>query len=369
MKELIRKYCWNLRADPFYPEIGPDSAPLSLDAYERDLNPKLDSRVLSLFFDVYEWKDSVLIGDISPKDGLQRFPDAHTLRADAPLMVIASGAGQTGLNSLANLVVFKAEQAWGREALQCRVQLGGRDALQNLPVTATRLIHTVKYVVKDNDMANEMKECLNDALQLPLGDSDTSYRNIFETFGTILQPLKRKVFIWIYGGGDPDSWGRIYQCVRDCADCVIVTTPFGAAARTCYQALSTSSANANVCWVRAKPLDRVKTHEFVKARLKDVRLGAASPGVPLLPFTADAIDALFERGSAALSGGAPAELEFPIGWIRQTLHRVIVDRIEELQNANPGADTATLAAMPANAIAINAAMVKRARDKLNGGTS
>src|SRR5262245_3691359 len=105
MADPILEKLWKLRNDPFYPEVGNDGQPLRKEAFESTLNPLIDERVRPLYFDVYDWTSSELLRDLTADRDIQVFPTPRTLRGNSALMVIVSGAMETGLDSLVNLIL------------------------------------------------------------------------------------------------------------------------------------------------------------------------------------------------------------------------------------------------------------------------
>src|SRR4051794_29118131 len=118
---------WNLRTFPFYPEKDATGRPIKKKALVKSLDPLTDEAVLPLYYDLYDWTASRLIGRLSAGEGLGTFPTEQILSGDTPLLVIASGAGQTGLDSLANLILYKIRTASGQQPLLCDIPLESRD--------------------------------------------------------------------------------------------------------------------------------------------------------------------------------------------------------------------------------------------------
>src|SRR6185369_7350082 len=98
---------WNLRTNPFYPEVDSAGKAIPKRALERSLKPTVDKRVLPLYFEIYDWSSSDLVGPLSREKGLEKFPDVQTLPSDAPLLILVSGSGQSGLDSMGYLILHK----------------------------------------------------------------------------------------------------------------------------------------------------------------------------------------------------------------------------------------------------------------------
>ena len=316
-----------LRTDPFYPGVDTQDNPILPAALERSLNPLVDVRVLHLYFDIYDWTASALLNGISGQGTINVFPNSRTLPADAPLLVIMTGQRDTGLDSLANLVVHQIKTTSAKDPLVCDVVLEGRDKNINLEAVAIRMMDVVQYhqpaLPNGKSLAQEMRERY-----------DRPYKGtpaqIFQAFGNILKPLNRELIIKIDKGGDSDSWARVYEAVRGCCSWVLVLTPECAYSRTCYNALT--NQGQNVSWIRALPLDQNQARLYVERRVAAGRLSGQKPpqGFELFPFTDAAIATLYEPGQTA--GGQP--LKHPIGWLRKTLHKAIEDQIAKSARSN-----------------------------------
>lgn len=364
MSNEYRKASWGLASDPFYPETLADGSALAPDAWESDLKPALDPKVLRLFFDIYDWNDSPLVKGLSKQSGIANFPDKRTLPSDAPLMVLISGPSHSGLDSLANLVSFKVAEKTGRPLLETCVALEGRDAARNVLLVANVLIDDVEYnpsIAGAADFAKLMLDRLQRGITAAAGRADASYSDVFRAFDKILEPAKRSVVIRIVSGGDHDSWARIYSAAKELADCVIVTTPDSAFAKTCYDAMNTSKQN--VTWIKAKPLDLHVTRMFVEERLGFVRMpGAPGGNQRFAPFTDAALEVLFQPGTNRLD----AVITHPVGWVRKTLHRALEDQLAQIQVKVNG----SLPAVPGHPefpFLVDSARVIAARNRLNQG--
>ena len=95
--------------------------------------------VLHYYFDVYDWRESLLIRGVSREDALMTFPQPGDLAGDPTLLVMISGNSQTGRDSLANLVVHKIKRATNEKPVVVSVRLGF-DAKSNALNTATLFV-------------------------------------------------------------------------------------------------------------------------------------------------------------------------------------------------------------------------------------
>jgi hypothetical protein len=338
----LRESLWKLRTDPFYPEVDAAGNPIPPEALNRSLNPLVDERVLKCYFDVYDWKQSPLVGELSPARVLARFPSTRTLPGNG-LMLILSGLRDSGLDSLANLVLHKIQKDCGGQIpLVVNVDLKVRDLVQNSATIARRIINRVELsqpaIPGGEGIARKM-EAQYDRVSKELR-STTVYSELFQTFRDLLEPVQRPVVIKIDSGGSHDNWAGLFDAVRSCAPYFIVITPYRALAKTCFDAMNANGVS--VSWIQALPLGCAQAKQYLAARLAAERLGsAASANGGLSPFIADAIEGLYEPGATA-GGSVPT---YPIGWLRRMLYGALEDRLTEIEQQVGNLDPNALAAL------------------------
>ena len=361
--DRISEVLWRLRTDPFYPETAADGSRIEKDAVERTLDPRKDARVVPMFENVYEWSYSRFLGPLEPPDGLISYPSAKDLPASAPLMVILSGSRSTGLDSLVNLVVHTAETQSGKEALICDVDLQTRDRAQNAQSVAERIPDVIEYeteIAGRDAIAAKMRSRLDAARKNQQFKAEV-FSDVFKVYAALMKSLRRLVVVRINKQAAQVSWASIYVLLGASVDLLIVTTSDALHAKTCYDRMT----GQNVVWIRAVPLDRERARKFVKSRIAAARLADGAQRSEFHPFTEAAIDALFERGSNAKAG--TEKIEYPVGWVRQTLYRALKDRRAMLQDTHGGASVAELEALDMAAGLIDADHVSRARNAMNRG--
>jgi len=362
MDSMVREHVWNLRNDPFYPERDHHGRRIPTGAIEQSLNPTIDGGILSYYFDVYDWTTSNLIRGLSPLDAFTTFPTPRTLSGNGPLLVIISGARQTGLDSLANLILHKIQLSSANPPIVCDIVLEGRDRTSALSATARQIISCVRFarpeLPNSKSIATDLQESYDTARKDAGSGRFTAYRELFRTFGLILAPLERPLVIKIISGGDHDCWQGIQESLDGCGSHIIVTTPELAYAKTCYDA----TLGQNVAWIQARPLSEARAKEFVRARLESER--KAPSLTPLFPFTDEAIAALYEPGTAR---PATIAIEHPVGWLRRTLYQAIEDQVAAIKVRVDPVTENSLAAIDPHTTVIGADVVRAARAKLNRG--
>jgi hypothetical protein len=363
---MISKVLWRLRTDPFYPETAGDGSRFDREAIDRTLDPRKDPKVVPLFYNVYEWTFSRFLGPLQPPDGLVSYPSAKDLPAGAPLMVILSGSRSTGLDSLANLVIHTGEEQSQRQALICEVELQTRDQAQNAANVAARIPDVIEFETEIEGreaIAAKMRARLKTAREDQQGQASAGYSDVFKVYAALMRPLRLMFVVRLTKQAAQDSWASIYESLGTLVDLLIVTTSDAIHAKTCYDRLT--SRGQNVVWIRALPLDRERARDFVRSRISAARLPDKEKPSEFHPFTAEAIDALFERGSNAKAGGG--SIEYPVGWIRQTLYRALKERRAMLEQAHGAASAAELEALGAAAALVEADHVSTARNAMNRG--
>jgi hypothetical protein len=368
MPSVIRENIWKLRTDPFYPDIDTTGKPIPTEALDKSLNPLVDDRVVPFYFDVYDWSASDLVRGLSEQEALSTFPTPRTLPGTSGLLVLISGDQETGLDSLANLVIHKIKlTSQGKEPIVIDVELEGRDKVRNVAAVARRIIDRVDVgqpAIPDGPaLAARMQTKYDRVHAEEASRKDATYAELFRAFKDILAPVGRPLVIQVTSGGDNDSWVRIHESTRSCCSYVIVMTPDLVFAQTCYTAMIGSKLN--VAWIQAKPLDQAKARQFVERRLALQRVTALDPKRALFPFTSDAIAALYEPGAA----GPPKAVTHPVGWLRRTLYTALSEHLLTVDDAYAKAAPAVQAAFDPDKTFLGPEQLKRARDKLAKGLS
>jgi hypothetical protein len=141
---------------------------------------------------------------------------------------------------------------------------------------------------------------------------------------------------------------------------MIVMTADPLYAKTAYDQMS--AQNRNVAYIGALPLDCKKAHQFLLHRLARERIsGAVLPQAgELMPFLKEAIDALFEPGSAEPRAGT---ITHPVGWLRRMLYRAWKDQLSAL------AGSPDVAAIKLEATFIGPAEIRRATSNVFRGSA
>lgn len=366
MQPNIVETVWQLRTDPFYPAVDSQGGAIDGKACQFDLNPLLDERVLPIYFDVYDWTKSALVGGISQHQTLDTFPNPRTLPRNAAMMILVSGAMATGLDSFANLVMHKVSRSIEQALWVIDLELDGRDKVRNVALLASTMIRKLDYAdVRPPDadkLIERMEKVFTKVNAAESGRADATYSEVFQAFADLLKPLSRQIVIKIAGNGNSDSWERIYDSVKHCCSFLLVMTSDELYAQACNNAMTANGAN--FAWVRALPLDQQRAGQYLMSRLRSERMtGMASNVVaPTFPFTPEAIAALYEPGLGSVPGKAVLH---PVGWLRRTLGTAFDDQAKALAKRHGGATAQDIAAIDPASTTIGAAEVTRAWHRHN----
>src|SRR5882757_6628325 len=90
-----------LRTNPFSPEWISNGKPIKFD-YLKTLSPQQDATYLNYYFDHYTWKDEDQIFRIGPNGRIKEF---RAELSQPGMVIVISGASQTGRSSLENLLM------------------------------------------------------------------------------------------------------------------------------------------------------------------------------------------------------------------------------------------------------------------------
>lgn len=366
MKQQVLENIWKLRTDPFYPEVDANGQTLQKKALDRSLNPLIDKRAVSYYYDIYDWTASDLVRDLCEREVLRIFPTTRTLPRNLPLMIILSGSMGTGLDSLANLIVHKINLTSDEPPIVVDVQLQGRKKPDNVSYVGRKIAMKMRLdkTLALDSLAESMETEYQRVSKELSGKDDATYAELFEAYSDLLEPIGRKLVIKITEGGDNDNWVQVYESTKKCCSFIIVMTSEVPFAKTCYEAMLAS--NLNVAWIRVVPLNLANATSFLTKRLASERLTTSPPqqNDSFLPFSAGAIDALYERGTTSLSND---KISHSMGWLRRTLSQAFTDKLDSVAQACSQVPASALDNIDPATTRISANDMRAAREKLNRG--
>ncbi|WP_457447099.1 hypothetical protein [Roseateles sp. P5_E4] len=338
---MVERLLWQLRDDPFFPAVDEQGVAYEKTAMQQALNPAIDPRVKTLYFDIYDWAQSPLLGGLTVGDGLANYPSPQLMVAN-PLLVLVSGGKQSGRDSLVNLIIHKMASESGRLAVVVNVPLDSRDKNRNVLTVATCLANALRFhrpALPEVALLTELQQDLATArADVDLGRNLMS-APLFQTLQFVAKDLDLDIVLRLTGGGDDASWGHIQDAVAGCCQAVIVMTSDEAYAKVCHA----SKVGQNVAWIRAEPLDEDKAILYIETRIGLQRLKNAPTGADaqLFPFTREAIKEMFRAGSVHSAGG----VKHQVGWLRRVLYRAFTERARAVPQEFNAHDAQSLQAL------------------------
>jgi len=338
-----------LRTDPFAPTMDAAGAPIAPPVFTSELDPTRKPALLDYYFDVYDWRDSPLVGGLSAAEALEKF---HLRKDYQPTLVVVSGTGRTGRGSLTNLILYKISQEHGEPPIRVDVRFNTYNRKQSLPQLAQEFI-TAYTVEEEKPTADQLNDAYDRAMTA-IGDG-TDFTSLFSNFRTLVRKFtQRPIVLRVHGVDHYDLWSSIYQMTSPLVDYIVVETRSESDARTLYNQLSGKGA---VCHIRAAKMSREMLESWIARRLAAEQIvpgGAA----PVSPLSDDALDALFEPGQANPGVG----VAHAIGWVVETLQKAMAAHVKDLA---PRGDAAVRTAALSE-LRIPAATVKRVRSPYRG---
>jgi hypothetical protein len=358
-----------LRAHPFEPEVGVDGKPIDPRLVTQTLDPRVDGRLTSYYFDIYEYDQRSSIKIVLQNRALNAFPHRKTLR---PVLFLITGTGQSGRGSMVNLCLHE-------------ISLAHR-TLAGAAITSTTLDENDVFVVASafttldatanirqiaEDFAREFYS-VDDAVSDKLTDliskrpletarSTAPYKSLFQDMrARIPKTFQRPVALVLSGYDSFDFWPSIYDATEYLVDYIIVDTIRDTEARISLEHMI--QTRKNVSLVSARALDRQKAEDFLDHRLNMERL---SPSFKKsMVFASDSLDPLFEPGKGARQA---QEILQPIGWVNATLRRAFSRKVKALSEIVEQHGAQRLGSMALNERQITRRDISLAREELNQG--
>jgi len=357
---VLKRLC--LRTHPLAPDVGGDGQPLDPKLVERPLDPKVDGRLLSYYFDVYDWTSASQLGGFGAAEGLKSMPVRGDAPGAMPVLILVSGPSESGRSSLANLLVFEIAKACAAEPFVCPIAFDSYNQAECCLAMANAFIDRIELTT-EIDPAPLWKLYEREKGN-PGSGPNSKYKQIFGSLALRVRPqLKRPVVFFVDRSPieSYDLWACAYNSVADLADYIIIQTGRSAFARTCREQFGDKSMAVHV---ESRPLTLALARAYLKGRVTAER-GKAMPvtGNPLWPFSESALTALYEPGTTRRD----IEVQHPIGLLRRTLERAVNEQIAELELKVMKTGENVLLELTDDDLEIDDAVVKRVRDKMNRG--
>jgi hypothetical protein len=361
VNENILANVYGLRTHPFSPTVDSTGTALNFDVFASSLDPQTDPRVLSYYFDVYDWARFGAGAKLkSLLDAAAAVPATSWLPiSNGPLLILIVGADNTGRESLANLLVHVIGRQRPGTAL-FDVELADVANEGNVLTIAQYFVYSYSLPAPAPTQA-EIAQVFEAVSKNPVIGTDTAYHNLFQIWkARIALRTDPPLALVLRGKVNRDTWRVVYNSTSSLFPATIVLTHQEDYAEGCFRSLRREGRN--VLLIKSQFLDRSLTTAYVEWRLAGEREKGALQNA-LSPFTAEALEALYERGTRA---GDTASIAFPIGFVNRTLSRAMDDKLAELTSSG-GISTKTSTQAQREQLLIGEQEIRSARNALNFG--
>jgi hypothetical protein len=346
-----------LRTHPFRPLEDAAGQPFNdPDLLLKPLDPLQDARLKYFYFDHYLWQGS--IRNISPNTAFVTFPTKAEMVNQGPLMVLISGSDNTGRESLRNLILHRIGTDFG-PPVPIQATLAGLNHAQNIRSIAEIFLFTYNQYEPAPALAVLQPPFDGQTGQANVGAAN-NYSTLFQIWrNSVALSSKRPLVLLLDGTESHDLWRAVYDSTSHLFRFIIVMTKNEAHANACYTGLG----GKNRVLIKAKPLGPQHAEEYLAARLASERVDPPGSQQPLMPFSQNALEVLYEPGATFKKDD---KVEWPIGWLNETFSAVMDDhlatlntRLKELRQL--GHDVSDI---NPNELMIDAALVRAVRKRL-----
>jgi hypothetical protein len=318
-RDAILNQLYRLKAHPFS------------EVYDAPLDPRdVAGARLRHYFDLYDWSRSPMLHAISDQDVFDVFPDEKVIGKESILILIA-GSDQTGRESLRNLILYKiARRNAASIPLAMDIDLEEGDRAENVRLIAQLFPYT--YAL-ENQPAPTTEALTQMYTQMtaakPTGDK-AYYGTLFQLWRKAIDAhCKRPLVLTVKGLYQYNTLRVVFNSTRPLFQYVIVLTENVDNAESCRKLLV--GEHQNVVLVESSKLTRERAERYLRDRLKAERL--SDPEVPddsLLPFSAEALDALYKGGATLLEG---EEVVWRVEFINRTLKFALDQQLGRAEQA------------------------------------
>jgi len=339
---------------PFAPEVSPNGQPITPPALVGPLDPTAQPLHAAYYYDIYNWVKAGPVVGPSPA-GLVTLPPQ---KPSQPLLVLVSGTGKTGRDSMVNLLLYRIRSSHpATTPIVVEAPLSSAQKSENLKSVANLFI-TV-YGVEETAPSTEDLDKTYARMIGSIGAS-TDFKSIFTAFNVLVRKTcKRPIVFRMSGSENFDLWSSLYLSLSPLANYVIIETSNKDDALACAQQLA---AKALVSHIDVLLLTEQRVRDYVVHRCGAERITAPGcPSDPLAPLTDGALKLLFAPGKANTDN---TPVTHPIGWVVETLRRAMdehVTRLADLVSAQG------VTALTAADLRIGENQIRRVRGLMNEG--
>lgn len=354
----ILSQAWGLRTPPFAPETDSQGNPIHERATARTLEPKREPKVVSFYFDVYDWSRAHLFQGLSSESMFVRFPSLNELVDDKQtILVLISGSVQTGRRSLKNLILHKVCEASAGKEIIVETRLGDEDQDGIVKSLARGFIQD--FVAAEPRAPEEPLWKIYEHLE----KDPKAYVNVFDSMRKRVREYTLRPIVLIPEVLEySDNWQLIYKATEGLATLIIVITSNHIQAGTCARSLK----QEQVIHIKANMLNLDKTRDYIRKRVALLRLPnqAALNLDDIAPFSEASLRALYEEGSKPDKN---RPIEFPISEINRTLVSAVNKHLDKLSQVVERGGIAALDRLGPDSLLIQPDLIFEVREQINRG--
>jgi hypothetical protein len=360
---------WDLRTHPFSPSCDPLGRDLTFDA-SRSLDPSDHDRLLHLYFDIYNWDQSKNICQLSPTTGLSKFPNLENLvRDNDTQVVIISGRDTSGVQSMVNLIKYKAKQSNGEPPLMfsAPINIHHETSLGQMYAGWSQTIvqfflDTYRFTGGNKENYDSLKEIFDEEKE-SLEKNSSLYLNLPQRIINIFRyrHKKRPIVFMIDFNQDLsyEHWSKISEIVNKFVNLLIITSRDPINASSFY---SSMHKKIEVVHIETSMLNLNKTRKYITKRLELYRVNKKPSGI--VPFSEAALQRLFDETETT----GNTQPTHTIGWLNKRMRMAIDKQIQILTKYSQENDVTEISRYPENMITIQQELMEQLNSEINQGT-
>lgn len=326
---------WSLLTHPFSPSC--DSLGNNLEFnISRSLSPLRSEKLLQLYYDVYNWEESPAICKLSPEDGLAKFPNLDDLvDSQEAFVVVVSGSNWTGVQSLVNLIQYKAQKNSSNSPIMFSAQLVNDREVLGLEKKVSWVKTIIKffndeYCITQSQPTIEQLKAIYDSEVAELDNHPSGYLDLPQRIRKAVRRHSDHPIVFTIDLENDlidEHWQDIYEIVKKFANLLIIPTRKSAYASNFYRS---NNMKMSLVHIEACKLDLEATQSYLLQRLGLYRRNQLLNNLPdTTPFSEDALSCLFAPGSNTKD---TSRITFPIGYLNKRLKAAVDKQAQKLKN-------------------------------------
>jgi hypothetical protein len=345
------------------------------------LNPSVKNQnsqeIIDLYFDLYDWQNSISIQGLSKTDLFKVFPRIEDIKdSDDSMLIVIAGLEQTGRESLKNLILYKIKKQFA-DFYPLEHNLQARDDIVNLKNIANlfKLHCEFDQEISSHPIASKR---MNEHYLAETSKSDNlttyTFYGIFELWKNMFKILYQRGEINAFykrprvlilrsaeENDDKEFWQRICNSACLVFDFIIILTQDLRHANSFYERIK--DKKKNIVLIKTQVFNLELTQKYLMDRLKSVSIQAPPKSNPLFPFSEQVLKkALYTPGSTAKKGEIPY---WEIGKLNKTFIKVIDKHIANLLQLEQELGMANV--LPEDKLLIQQEIISDVREEINQG--